>query len=293
MPYSKPLFLMSIRTSRHEQWPIEKVMSLSSGTSPRSRKVAKPWPPRVPKPTLKRMAGKWKHSASAGGSESAAGTAGQSSMQDAPSRKHQCMHQTSRSSHHFSVALSHCSSFTAGSYSSPIHARSLLIIPVIWQTLSLMTWRYLAVMTKLSSIVMQGNGDDVSSEDEHKDGDKLKPVKKECAQDILTIFSDLYKVKFCNSNGAVEVLTGRWCNVCKWAKCQFTIVDLYSQYGKGMTRCSSRNMGNARCFTLVPTRHVNNTSVGTMACTRSDVRSRTWRCITMWYHGRFWGKEQS
>ena len=71
------------------------------------------------------------------------------------------------------------------------------------------------MMTKLSSIVMQGNGDDVSSEDEHKDGDKLKPVKKECAQDILTIFSDHYKVKFCNSNGAVEVLTGRWCNVCK------------------------------------------------------------------------------
>jgi len=93
-------------------------------------------------------------------------------------------------------------------------------------------------MSRALSIVTQSNGDDVSSEDEHEDGDELKPVKKEHRQDILTIFSDLCKVKFYSSNRTVEVLKGRWCNVCKWVECQFTIVDSYSQYHKEMTRRS-------------------------------------------------------
>ncbi|KAF8443714.1 hypothetical protein L210DRAFT_861759, partial [Boletus edulis BED1] len=39
--------------------------------------------------------------------------------------------------------------------------------------------------------------------------------KKEHAQDLLTIFSDICKVKFCHVNGHLEALKGRWCNVCK------------------------------------------------------------------------------
>jgi len=41
------------------------------------------------------------------------------------------------------------------------------------------------------------------------------PVKKEHAKDLFTIFSNICKVKFWLSNGAVEGLKGHWCNVCK------------------------------------------------------------------------------
>ena len=141
-------------------------------------------------------------------------------MQDAPSRKCQCTRQTSRSSYHSFVTSSCCSSFTAGSYSSPIHARSHQCSFSTHYSCCLASSelddlevlgsddKVVKLASRGSSIVMQGNGDNVSLEDEHEDGDKLKPVKKECAQDILTIFSDLCKVKFCNSNGAVEVLKG-------------------------------------------------------------------------------------
>ena len=148
-------------------------------------------------------------------------------MQDAPSRKCQHTRQTSRSSRHSSVTLSHRSSFTAGSYSSPIHARSRQSSFSTHYSCHSATSdlddtevlgsndEVVELASRGSSVVTQGNGNDVSSEDEHEDGDELKPVKKEHTQDILTIFSNLCKVKFCNSNGAVEVLKGRWCNVCK------------------------------------------------------------------------------
>jgi len=56
---------------------------------------------------------------------------------------------------------------------------------------------------------------DSSEEDSSGMGYGVWPVKKEHAKDLLTIFSDICKVKFCLSNGAAEVLKGHWCNICK------------------------------------------------------------------------------
>ena len=38
---------------------------------------------------------------------------------------------------------------------------------------------------------------------------------KQCAQDLLTIFSEACDMKFFHANGKVELLKGRWCTVCK------------------------------------------------------------------------------
>lgn len=41
------------------------------------------------------------------------------------------------------------------------------------------------------------------------------PTKKNKASDVLTIFSDRCTVKFCQRDGLVDTLKGRWCNVCR------------------------------------------------------------------------------
>ena len=38
---------------------------------------------------------------------------------------------------------------------------------------------------------------------------------KQRALDVLTIFSETCDVKFCHSDGKIEVKKGRWCKVCK------------------------------------------------------------------------------
>lgn len=39
--------------------------------------------------------------------------------------------------------------------------------------------------------------------------------KKKQAGDLLTIFTEKCSVKFCHTDGKVEVLKGRWCNECR------------------------------------------------------------------------------
>lgn len=42
-----------------------------------------------------------------------------------------------------------------------------------------------------------------------------KIPKQRNTADLLTVFSDRVNVRFVKSDGSVELLSGRWCTVCK------------------------------------------------------------------------------
>ena len=51
-------------------------------------------------------------------------------------------------------------------------------------------------------------------------------VKKHNTKDLLTIFSDKLTIHFMSKDRKAEVLTGRWCTICKWGYIQYELICL-------------------------------------------------------------------
>ncbi|OJA08053.1 hypothetical protein AZE42_13995 [Rhizopogon vesiculosus] len=63
------------------------------------------------------------------------------------------------------------------------------------------------------------NGDEEDSdglqEIHHATVPDARKTKKRSADDVLTVFLDRCMVKFCETNGNIKTVKGRWCNICK------------------------------------------------------------------------------
>jgi hypothetical protein len=74
------------------------------------------------------------------------------------------------------------------------------------------------------SIVMDLKESNADLNSDHQG--KTRPARKvkvHNTKDLLTIFSDPITVKFIGKDGTAEVLTGRWCLICKYSKCMLSI----------------------------------------------------------------------
>ncbi|KAG6372033.1 hypothetical protein JVT61DRAFT_8735 [Boletus reticuloceps] len=90
-----------------------------------------------------------------------------------------------------------------------------------------------------------------------------RPLKKQHAADILTIFSDHCTVKFCHENRKVKELKGRWCNMYKCTH----------MYSKGMMRSTFRNIPSGKHSILADIHRVASISGAIMHCTRNVVEN--------------------